>query len=1111
MVSGRGANLGTATLSLRADRARLKKDIDAAEKMTKDRISRFEKRAKAAGAMAAGIGASLTLPLAHSVRTFARFEQSMARVRATTAGITNNEFADLTSLAQRMGATTAFTATQAADALGFMSMAGMEASEQIAALPPLLDLASAGQLDLADSADIVTNIMSGYGIASADVGRATDVLVTGFISANTNLLQLGEAFKYAGPLAKVAGLRFEEAAAALSLMGNAGIQASMAGTSLRGGLVRLLDPPAAAADAMRRLGVTALDASGQLLPLADIMLQFETVGLGAADAMRIFGLRAGPAFLALMGEGSEALRQLTAEMDASAGTAERIRKQQLDTLQGSVVQLTSAMDGLALTIGSSLAPTIRAVADFITPIIQGWTQWSRQNRTLAAAIVTVVGILGILMLVGGLSLLMAGAMAAAWGVLGLSLSSVAAAAATAWLALTGPVGWVIAGIVAVIAVVTALYKRFEAVRDIVDKVTFGIFRMNDAATQTETIQAPLGSPTAPVAPPQVEAIGEELEKVTSSLSTGQTRWLNREIREQENATDRIVEALESQTKTLVDDLKLNPEDLIFEFDPPPPSETPGGGVGKYPSWLNPANWTMPNWMDPKTWASPNWANPVTWLTPTWMNPVTWIAPSWINSGSWTAPTWLNPANWTMPNWMDPKTWASPNWANPGTWLMPTWMNPLTWATPSWISTKDWNMPSWLDTSKWTSPDWLSPKNPATWLMPTWMNPTTWTRPDWLNPANWSIPTWLNPANWKMPSWLNPANWKMPSWLNPANWSMPTWLNPANWSVPSWLNPANWSMPSWLNPLNWIRPGWLNPLNWIRPGWLNPLNWIRPGWLNPLNWIRPGWFNPLNWIRPGWFNPLNWIRPGWFNPLNWIRPGWFNPLNWIRPGWLNPLNWIRPGWFNPLNWIRPGWFNPLNWIRPGWFNPLNWIRPGWLNPLNWIRPGWFNPLNWIRPGWFNPLNWIRPGWFNPLNWIRPGWFNPLNWIRPGWLNPLNWIRPGWFNPLNWPLPRWIPFRWPKLPTFRWPPLPSLKISWPKINKAAEGGIAMSPQILEVAEAGEPEALIPLSRLDSMLSGAGAGGGGVQIFVEGNVLDGEQLWDIINNGLRQSRRGGGSLAL
>ena len=191
--------------------------------------------------------AGLTVPIAgfgvYALRSAANFQTGMLRVQALT-----NASADmmkrLEDQAKELGATTQYTAGQAADAMGFLAMAGFEAEEILGAMPSTLQLAASAQIDLARAADITTNIMTGYGKTVADLPRVNDILVKAFTSANVNLEMLAESMKYAGPIAHSAGLQFEEAAALIALMGNAGIQGSMAGTSLRGAIARLLSPTA---------------------------------------------------------------------------------------------------------------------------------------------------------------------------------------------------------------------------------------------------------------------------------------------------------------------------------------------------------------------------------------------------------------------------------------------------------------------------------------------------------------------------------------------------------------------------------------------------------------------------------------------------------------------------------------------------------------------------------------------------------------------------------------------------------------------------------------------------------------------------------------------------
>lgn len=278
------------------------------------------------------------------------FEKAMNQVRAVT-GATGKDFQDLRDQAKELGATTKFSATQAAEGMGFLAMAGFQTKDIMDAMPGVLDLASAGNMDLARSADIASNILTGYGFKASETARVVDVMAKTFTSTNTDLTQLGEAFKYAGPVAHAAGVKFEQAAAAIGLMGNAGIQASMAGTSLRGAITRLLAPTKQIQDRLNKLGVTVKDTHGNLLPLDDIIRQLEKSGANTGDMMTIFGQRAGPAMLALVDQGSGALVKLTEKLDHAGGTAKRIADIQMEGLQGQLVSLKSAWEGLMIEIG----------------------------------------------------------------------------------------------------------------------------------------------------------------------------------------------------------------------------------------------------------------------------------------------------------------------------------------------------------------------------------------------------------------------------------------------------------------------------------------------------------------------------------------------------------------------------------------------------------------------------------------------------------------------------------------------------------------------------------------------------------------------------------------
>ncbi|MEI5520655.1 phage tail tape measure protein [Streptomyces brasiliscabiei] len=294
------------------------------------------------GVAAAGLGATM-------LSTAGDFEKAMNQVRAVT-NASGKDFKGLRDQAKHLGATTKFTATQAAEGMNFLAMAGFQTKDIMSAMPGVLALASAGNMDLGRSADIASNILTGYGFQAKDTGKIVDVLAKTFTSTNTDLTQLGEAFKYAGPVAHSAGIQFEEASAAIGLMGNSGIQASMAGTALRGAITRLLAPTKKVQGVLDDLGITVTDSSGKMLPLNNVIEQLEKSGANTSQMMTIFGQRAGPAMLALVDQGAGALVDLTGKLEGAGGTADRISKIQMEGLKGQMTALKSAWEGLLIEL-----------------------------------------------------------------------------------------------------------------------------------------------------------------------------------------------------------------------------------------------------------------------------------------------------------------------------------------------------------------------------------------------------------------------------------------------------------------------------------------------------------------------------------------------------------------------------------------------------------------------------------------------------------------------------------------------------------------------------------------------------------------------------------------
>ena len=287
----------------------------------------------------------VTRILTSALRTAAEFEAEMNRVKALT-GATREEFIALEATAKKLGSSTVFSARQAGNAMAFLAQAGFSVNEIVGSMRDTLNLAAAAGLDLGTAADIVSNVMSGFGIRVEDLSSAVDVLSKASVSANTDLLQLGQAMKLAGPVAKQFGLTFEETTAAIALMGNAGFQSTLAGTALRGALIRL-------AASAKKFGIDVFDANRKLLPLVEIMKRLRTAGLSDTEMFDLLGQRAGPAFAALLSQGVQALERLTTELRNAGGTAENIAKVKMEGLKGAVIELTSAWEGLQISLAKT--------------------------------------------------------------------------------------------------------------------------------------------------------------------------------------------------------------------------------------------------------------------------------------------------------------------------------------------------------------------------------------------------------------------------------------------------------------------------------------------------------------------------------------------------------------------------------------------------------------------------------------------------------------------------------------------------------------------------------------------------------------------------------------
>lgn len=345
---------GTVKIKVEADKEKAEKQLSTMGKLGKGAMGILGKATKVATAAVAAIGVA-------AVKTGAQFESTMSNV-AAISGATSEEMQQLTEYAKQMGRTSAFSASEAGQAMTYMAMAGWKAEDMMHGLKGVMDLAAASGEDLASVSDIVTDALTAFGKSASDSTHFADVMAAASSNANTNVAMLGESFKYVGAVAGAVGYSIEDVAVALGLMANAGVKGSQAGTSLRAAITRLAKPTKQMDAYLEKLGVSLSDQSGNVKPLNVLLaeLREKFAGLSEAEkteaATAIFGKEAMAGMLAVINASDEDFTKLTDAINNSSGAAATMAQIKLDNLAGQFTLLKSAAEGFLLELyGSDLA------------------------------------------------------------------------------------------------------------------------------------------------------------------------------------------------------------------------------------------------------------------------------------------------------------------------------------------------------------------------------------------------------------------------------------------------------------------------------------------------------------------------------------------------------------------------------------------------------------------------------------------------------------------------------------------------------------------------------------------------------------------------------------
>lgn len=405
-----------------------------------------------------------------AVKTAADFDSAMSQV-AAVSGATGSDFDKLREKAREMGEKTKFSASEAAEAMNYMAMAGWKTEDMLKGIEGVMNLAAASGEDLATTSDIVTDALTAFGLTAADSGHFADVLAAASSNANTNVSMMGETFKYCAPIAGSLGFSVEDTAEAIGLMANAGIKSTQAGTSLRTIMTNLSGDVKICGSAIGEVTIATTNADGSMRGLSDILADCRVAFGGLTESERanaaeaLVGKNAMSGFLALMNAGEGDITKLSSAIDNCNGKSREMAGIMQDNLAGQLTILKSQLEELAISFGELLMPAIRTVVGWIQSFVNWLNGMDEGSRKVIVTVALLAAALGPVLIVIGKVISAVGTIMTIVPKIAAAIKVVTGAfGALNAVMLANPIGLVIAAIVALIAIFVLLWNNCEGFR-----------------------------------------------------------------------------------------------------------------------------------------------------------------------------------------------------------------------------------------------------------------------------------------------------------------------------------------------------------------------------------------------------------------------------------------------------------------------------------------------------------------------------------------------------------------------------------------------------------------------------------------------------------------------
>ena len=405
-----------------------------------------------------------------AVKTAADFDSAMSRV-AAVSGATGSDFDSLRDKAREMGAKTKFSATEAADAMNYMAMAGWKTEDMLSGIESVMYLAAASGEDLATTSDIVTDALTAFGLTAVDSGHFADVLAAASSNANTNVSMIGETFKYCAPVAGALGFSVEDTAEAIGLMGNAGIKASQAGTSMRSIMTNLTGDVKLSGAAIGDVTIATTNADGSMRSLSSILADCRVAFGGMTEAEKannaevLVGKNAMSGFLALMNAAPEDIEKVSGAVNNCKDAAKNMADTMQDNLEGQLTILKSQLQELAISFGDLLMPAVRSIVSGLQGMVDVLNAMPDGVKRVIMIVALLAAALGPVLIIIGKTLSAIGTIMTWAPKLAGAISTVKGAfAALSATMMANPIAIVIAAIAALVAAFIYLWNTNEEFR-----------------------------------------------------------------------------------------------------------------------------------------------------------------------------------------------------------------------------------------------------------------------------------------------------------------------------------------------------------------------------------------------------------------------------------------------------------------------------------------------------------------------------------------------------------------------------------------------------------------------------------------------------------------------